>query len=207
MYSWHLTKSQCMERLEPWEVRIMGKPRIVMDEQGIERALTRMAHEILERNKGGEELVLIGIHTGGVPLAHRLKEKIARIEGIDCPVGCLDITLYRDDWSRLSPFPIVKMTNIPFSTDEKDVVLVDDVLFTGRTIRAAMDAISDLGRPRRIQLAVLVDRGLRELPIQPDFVGIKLDSTPNEHVNVYLKEISGRDQVVVECMEDEEVRG
>ena len=145
---------------------------------------------------------MIGIHTGGVPIAHRLKERIREIESLDCPVGCLDITLYRDDWSRLSHFPVVKKTNIPFSTDEKNVILVDDVLFTGRTVRAALDAISDLGRPRRVQLAVLVDRGLRELPIQPDFVGIRLDSGPDEHVNVYLKEISGEDLVELQCLAD-----
>lgn len=178
------------------------KRKILMDEAGIERALTRMAHEILEKNKGAEDLIMIGIHTGGVPIAHRLKERIREIESLDCPVGCLDITLYRDDWSRLSHFPVVKKTNIPFSTDEKNVILVDDVLFTGRTVRAALDAISDLGRPRRVQLAVLVDRGLRELPIQPDFVGIRLDSGPDEHVNVYLKEISGEDLVELQCLAD-----
>jgi len=180
----------------------MAKVQTILDPKGIERTLTRMAHEIVEKNQGGESLVLIGIHTGGVPLGHRLKEKIKQIEGIDVPVGCLDITLYRDDWSKLSYLPIVKRTNIPFTTDDKCVVLVDDVLFTGRTVRAALDAISDLGRPQKIQLAVLVDRGLRELPIQPDFVGIRLDSSPNEHVNVLLKEIAGQDQVEVVQKED-----
>ena len=176
----------------------MAGPRTLMDERGIKRALVRMAHEILEKNQGGEGLALIGIHTGGVPIARRLKEKIKEIDHIDCPVGCLDITLYRDDWSRLGYLPIVKKTSIPFSTDDKNVILVDDVLFTGRTVRAALDAISDFGRPRRVQLAVLVDRGLRELPIQPDFVGLRLDSLPSEHVNVYLKEINGMDRVTIE---------
>jgi len=180
----------------------MSVKRIILDEKGIERTLTRIAHEIIERNYGTRDLALIGIHTGGVPLAHRLKEKMKAIEGHDVPEGCLDITLYRDDWSRLSRFPIVKDTNIPFSTDDKTVILVDDVLFTGRTVRAALDAISDLGRPKAVQLVVLVDRGLRELPIQPDFVGIKVDSSHDQHVNVILKEIAGRDEVVIEEREN-----
>ncbi len=175
----------------------MGK-KIVMSPKEMDRALARMAHEIIEHNKGTEELVLIGIRTGGVPLAERLSNKIAQVEGKKPPTGILDINLYRDDWSKLSQHPVVRKTEIPFSIDDRTIVLVDDVIYTGRTIRAALDAMMDFGRPRRIQLAVLVDRGRRELPIQPDFVGLSLQTSSKEHVNVFLKEISGRDEVVIE---------
>ncbi len=171
--------------------------KIIMDKRGIERAVVRMAHQILEGNNGADDLVFIGIHTGGVPLARRLAMQVRHIEAKDVPIGSLDITLYRDDWTRLGHIPTVKRTDIPFSTDEKGVVLIDDVLFTGRTVRAALDAISDFGRPRRIQLAVLIDRGLRELPIQPDFVGLRLDSSYDEHIDVLLKETAGRDEVIL----------
>jgi len=169
-----------------------------MDMKGMDRALTRMAHEIVELNRGVKNLALIGIRTGGVPLAERLQQRIAAIEGVMPPAGILDITLYRDDWSTLSQHPIIRKTEIDFSVDDKILVLVDDVLYTGRTIRAALDAITDLGRPARIELAVLVDRGRRELPIQPDFTGLSLQTSRQEHVNVYLNEISGRDEVVLE---------
>ncbi len=176
----------------------MGRKKIVMGPEEMERALSRMAHEIIEANKGSGGLVLIGIRTGGVPLAERLSGKMALVDGASLPTGMLDINLYRDDWSKLSQHPVVRRTEIPFSIDDATVVLVDDVIYTGRTIRAAMDALMDFGRPRRIQLAVLVDRGRRELPIQPDFVGISLQTSSSEHVNVFLKETSGRDEVVIE---------
>lgn len=174
------------------------KISVLLDQKEMDRALSRMAHEIVERNKGSKDLCLVGIRTGGVPLAHRLKEKIKAIEPIDPPLGILDITLYRDDWSRLSQHPVIKKTEIPFSIDDRIIVLVDDVIYTGRTIRAALDALIDYGRPAKIELAVLVDRGRRELPIQPDFSGLTLPTSKNEHVNCYLKELSGKDQVVLE---------
>jgi pyrimidine operon attenuation protein/uracil phosphoribosyltransferase len=156
---------------------------------------------MVEHNKGITDVALLGIRTGGVPLAERLQQRIAAIEGHMIPTGILDITLYRDDWSKLSQHPIVRKTEIPFSIDDKHVILVDDVLYTGRTIRAAMDALMDLGRPQTIQLAVLVDRGKRELPIQPDFVGLSLQTTAEEHVHVYLNEIAGRDEVILQMKE------
>ncbi|MEA3386191.1 MAG: bifunctional pyr operon transcriptional regulator/uracil phosphoribosyltransferase PyrR [Thermodesulfobacteriota bacterium] len=172
--------------------------KIVLNSKEMDRALTRMAHEILEQNKGIENLALIGIRTGGVPLSERLQQRIAAIEGTMVSIGILDITLYRDDWSTLSQHPIVRKTDISFSVDNKNIILVDDVLYTGRTIRAAMDALTDLGRPKKIQLAVLVDRGRRELPIKPDFVGLSLQTSANEHINVFLNETAGRDDVVLE---------
>ncbi len=158
-----------------------------------------MAHEIVEYNRGIDDLAIIGIRTGGVPVAERLRHYIREIEGREIPVGFLDINLYRDDWSRLSHQPVVHKTEIPFSIDDMKVVLADDVIYTGRTIRAAMDALADLGRPKQIQLAVLVDRGRRELPIQPDFVGFKVRTSGKEHVNCYFKETSGRDEVLLEA--------
>ncbi|MBI4560938.1 MAG: bifunctional pyr operon transcriptional regulator/uracil phosphoribosyltransferase PyrR [Candidatus Rokubacteria bacterium] len=170
----------------------------VMDEQGIDRALTRIAHEILEKTQGTTELALVGIRTRGVSLAHRLAEKIGAFEAGAPPVGTLDITLYRDDLGLLGEQPMVKATEIPFSIQGKTVVLVDDVLFTGRTIRAALDALIDLGRPRMIQLAVLVDRGHRELPIRPDYVGKNIPTSRREAVAVLLKEHDGEDRVVIQ---------
>jgi len=169
----------------------------VLDEAGIDRALTRIAHEILERTQGTEELALVGIKTRGVTLAQRLAEKIRAIERTAPPVGALDITLYRDDLGTLAEQPAVKGTEVAFPLKEKVVVLVDDVLFTGRTIRAALDALIDLGRPRLIQLAVLVDRGHRELPIRPDYVGKNLPTSPGERVAVKLREQDGQDRVVI----------
>jgi pyrimidine operon attenuation protein/uracil phosphoribosyltransferase len=176
----------------------MKVKKIVMDADGIDRSLTRIAYELLEKNKGVEDMVLVGIQTGGVFLAERLKEKINRIEGADVPTGVLDITLYRDDLRLSNKKPILGKTDIPFSLDDRKVVLIDDVLFTGRTIRAAMDALIDFGRPRLIQLAVLIDRGHRELPIRADFVGKNLPSSLWEAVTVHLKEKSGADEVVIE---------
>ena len=175
----------------------MEQKKIVMDAEGIDRSLTRIASEILEKNKGGEELVLVGIRTGGVFLAKRLQRKISGIEGKEIPFGILDITLYRDDLSTSRRKPRLGKTDIPFSLDGKKVVLVDDVLFTGRTIRAAMDALIDFGRPKLIQLAVLIDRGHRELPIRADFVGKNLPSSLWQAVSVNLTEKNGKDEVVI----------
>jgi pyrimidine operon attenuation protein / uracil phosphoribosyltransferase len=172
--------------------------KVVMDKEGIDRCLTRIAYEILEKNKGMGDLVIVGIRTGGVYLAERLKNKISAIEGEKIPLGILDITLYRDDISTSKKKPRLGKTNIPFSLDDKKVVLVDDVLFTGRTIRAAMDALIDFGRPKSIQLAVLIDRGHRELPIRADFVGKNLPSSFWEAVTVNLVEKNGTDEVIIE---------
>lgn len=174
----------------------------VMDEAAIRRALTRIAHEILERNRGTEQLALVGIHTRGVPLARRLAEQIRVIEQADVPVGVLDITLYRDDLTTIAQQPVVRPTEMPFDVAGQTIVLVDDVLYTGRTARAALDALIDLGRPARIQLAVLVDRGHRELPIRADFVGRNLPSARHEIVSVRLKETDGVDEVVIQVKEE-----
>ena len=176
----------------------MEKKRVVMDAEGIDRSLTRIAYEILERNKGVEDVVLVGIRTGGVFLAERLKKKIAAIEGVDVPLGVLDITLYRDDLLTTNRKPRLGKTDIPLSLDNRKVVIVDDVLFTGRTTRAAMDALIDFGRPKLIQLAVLIDRGHRELPIRADFVGKNLPSSLWEAVSVNLLEKNGKDEVLIE---------
>lgn len=178
----------------------MASPKtlILMDEQDIDRVLTRLAHQILERNKGTEGLVLIGIVTGGVFLAQRLGEKIKATEGTNIPTGILDITLYRDDWSMVGHRAVVRKTEINFPIEDKNVVLVDDVLFTGRTVRAALDALMDFGRPKRIELAVLVDRGQRELPIEPQYAGKTVQTASPEQVNVYLKESGGVDLVLLE---------
>ena len=172
--------------------------KVVMDAEGIDRSLTRIAYEILEKNKGIDGIVLVGIQTGGVFLAERLKTKIGAIEGVEVPMGMLDITLYRDDLLKSNKKPRLGKTDIPFSLDDRKVVLVDDVLFTGRTIRAAMDALIDFGRPKLIQLAVLVDRGHRELPIRADIVGKNLPSSLWEDVSVNLTEKTGKDEVVIE---------
>ncbi|NVM20541.1 MAG: bifunctional pyr operon transcriptional regulator/uracil phosphoribosyltransferase PyrR [Desulfobacterales bacterium] len=170
---------------------------VVLKTTDIDRLLTRVAQEIVDRHRGAENLLLIGIRTGGVFLADRIKAKILSIEGADIPRGDLDITLYRDDWTRISHQPIVQKTELPFSLDGKQVILVDDVLFTGRTVRAAMDALIDFGRPDRIELAVLVDRGHRELPIEANYVGKYIETIHDTMVNVYLKENAGRDEVAV----------
>lgn len=163
----------------------------------IERSLDRISLEIVERNHGVADLSIVGIHTGGVFLAQRIKQNIEQREGGELPTGNLDITLYRDDWSLISQNPIVKKSDIGFLLEDKRVILVDDVIFTGRTIRAAMDAIMDYGRPLSIQLAVLVDRGGRELPIQPDYVGMAVSPGLNERVDVLLSEKDDRDAVVL----------
>jgi pyrimidine operon attenuation protein / uracil phosphoribosyltransferase len=176
----------------------MEQKKVLMDAEGIDRSLTRIAYEILERNKGSESLVLVGIRTGGVFLAERLRRKISAIEQTVLPLGILDITLYRDDLGTADRKPQLGKTDIPFSLDGKKVVLVDDVLFTGRTIRAAMDALIDFGRPKLIELAVLIDRGHRELPIRADFVGKNLPSSLWEAVSVNLTEKTGKDEVLIE---------
>ncbi|HET6651859.1 MAG TPA: bifunctional pyr operon transcriptional regulator/uracil phosphoribosyltransferase PyrR [Nocardioides sp.] len=169
----------------------------VMDARDVSRALTRIAHEILERNKGASDLLLLGIPTRGVPLARRIATKIADVEGVDIPVGSVDVTMYRDDL-RMRPARTLMPTEIPTDgIDGKVVVLVDDVLFSGRTIRAALDAMNDLGRPRAVRLAVLVDRGHRELPIRADFVGKNLPTSLVEKVSVHLAEFDDEDAVVI----------
>ena len=174
----------------------------ILDKEGIRRSLTRIAHEIIERNKGTDNLTLVGIRRRGVPLAERLAERIRDFEGRMVPVGTLDITLYRDDLTTLAYQPLVRSTEIPFPVSGKTVVLVDDVIFTGRTIRAALDALIDLGRPRVIQLAVLIDRGHRELPIRADYVGKNVPTSGKEEVSVRLVEIDGEERVVILTLPD-----
>ena len=171
--------------------------RILMSAEDMQRALVRVAHEIVERNRGANELVLVGMQTRGVPLARRLAATIQSLEGIAVPVGSLDISLYRDDLSSLSLKPAVHRTDIPVDVTDKQIVLVDDVFYTGRSIRAAMDALIDLGRPQSIQLAVLVDRGHRELPIRADYVGKNIPTSKNEEIKVDIKEVDGEDRVII----------
>ena len=176
----------------------MTSATVLLDAKDIKRAITRMAHEIIETHRGVEGLALIGIQTRGVFIAQRLRAEIEKIEGVQLPCGEMDINLYRDDWTRISHQPIVKPTAIPFGVDDRNILLVDDVLYTGRTIRAAMDALMDFGRPARISLAVLVDRGHREFPIQADFTGKKIESDYNQRVNVLLSEHDHADQITLE---------
>jgi len=176
----------------------MFSKQIVQTEKDIEFSLNQICDQVLNRNPQLAGMVLVGIRTGGVFLAERLRQNILQKRGINLPTGIIDITLYRDDWTMLSQTPEVKKAEIHFSIEDKHVLLVDDVLFTGRTIRAAIDALLDLGRPRRVELAVLVDRGHRELPIQADYVGKMLETSRQDSVNVELKELAGVDQVVIE---------
>ena len=173
---------------------------VVMDAERMSRSLARIAHEILEHNRGVEELAFVGIRTRGVPLARRLAHSVGEISKSEIPTGALDITLYRDDLMRhaVGAQPFVRRTEIPFSIDEKRILLVDDVLYTGRTIRAALDALIEFGRPRAIQLVVLVDRGHRELPIKADYVGKNLPTSLSQSVQVHLVEIDGRDEVEIQ---------
>lgn len=173
----------------------------IMDQQQMERSLTRMAHQIIERNRGVENLALVGIRTRGEPLSRMLGRAIEAVEGVRVEVGCVDITFYRDDLTHLSPDPRLNRTEIPFGVEDKTIVLVDDVLFTGRTARAAMEAVMDLGRPRRIQLAVLVDRGHRELPIRADFVGKNIPTALSEFVRVRIRQVDGETGVWL-CQRD-----
>lgn len=177
-----------------------SKSAVVMDADRIARTLTRIAHEIVERNKGVEHLALVGVRTRGVHIARRLARTLKEITNHDIPTGSLDITLYRDDLMRhtVGPQPVIRRTEIPFSIDDKKILLVDDVLYTGRTTRAALDALIDFGRPKEIQLIVLVDRGHRELPIKADYVGKNLPTNPEESVQVRLQESDGLDEVVLQ---------
>jgi len=173
---------------------------VVMDADRVSRSITRIAHEILERNRRLEDLALVGIRARGVPIAARLALSLRDLAGVDVPTGALDITLYRDDLMRhpVGPQPLVRRTEIPFSIDDRLILLVDDVLYTGRTIRAALDALIDFGRPRAIQLVALIDRGHRELPIRPDYVGRNIPTSPQQTVHVRLAEIDGVDAVELE---------
>ena len=169
----------------------------ILDQEGINRAITRIAHEIIEKNKGSAELCVVGIRNRGVYIAQRIAECIKKIEGINVLAGALDITLYRDDLALASGQPLVRKTEIDFDINGKNLVLVDDVLYTGRTIRAALDALIDFGRPKSIQLAVLIDRGHRELPIRADFVGKNIPTSKKESVEVRLQETDGSDEVLI----------
>jgi pyrimidine operon attenuation protein/uracil phosphoribosyltransferase len=175
-----------------------SKKRIALNAKGIQEALNRMADQMVIDSPDTERLVLIGIRTGGAFLADRIQKLIQTQKGTAVSTGALDITLYRDDWTRINHKPIVGKTEVPVCLDDKTIILVDDVLYTGRTVRAALDALIDFGRPRRISLAVLVDRGGRELPISADYFGLRLEAKPGERVNVYLTEMGKNDQVVVE---------
>ena len=177
---------------------VLTDKTVIMDSEGIRRALTRISHEIVERNKGVDNIVIVGIRTRGVPIAERIAANIEHIEGKKPPVGVLDITLYRDDLSSLSYQPIVHQTELPVDITGKTIVLVDDVLYTGRTVRAALDALRDIGRPGTVQLAVLVDRGHRQLPIRADFVGKNIPSSRLESVRAYLEEVDGVSEVQIQ---------
>ena len=178
---------------------------ILMDSERISRSLTRIAHEIVERNRGVGDLALVGVRTRGVPIARRLAASLREITGVEVATGALDITLYRDDLMKtaVGPQPIVRRTEIPFSIDGRHIVLVDDVLYTGRTIRSALDALIDFGRPKTIQLVVLVDRSHRELPIKADYVGKNVPTSRRETIHVRLAEIDGRDEVTLDQVEGE----
>lgn len=175
----------------------------IMGEGDIRRIITRLAHEILEKHKDTKDLILIGIHTRGVPLSRRISRAIREIRGIDIPTGSLDISFYRNDISRKEHPPPTHPTEIPFDLTDKEVILVDDVLYTGRSIRAAMDALMDYGRPKRIELLVLIDRGHREIPIRADYVGKNIPSSYRDEVRVLLKEVDGRDEVLILRGKDE----
>lgn len=176
--------------------------KLIMDSLEIQRTLRRISHEIIEKNKGTDGLVLVGIRTGGVHIARRIALYIKEIEGVDIPVGILDITLYRDDLSTRKEQPVVKKTEIPFSIEDKKIILVDDVLFTGRSVRAALDGLIDFGRPGTIQLAVLIDRGHRELPVKADYVGKNIPTSRKELIEVQLEEEGKEDRVVIKNGEE-----
>lgn len=181
----------------PLENKTMKEKAKILDKEGVQRAVTRIAHEIIEKNNGTEELCLVGIRNRGVYIAQRIADCINKIENKQVLTGALDITLYRDDLALASGQPLVRKTEIDFDINNKTLVLVDDVLYTGRTIRAALDALIDFGRPKTIQLAVLIDRGHRELPIRADFVGKNIPTSKKESVEVHLLEPDGRDEVVI----------
>lgn len=177
---------------------------VIIDAKEMSRMITRVAHEIVERNKGTQNLALVGIRRRGVPLAERIQEEIKRFEGEEVPMGSLDITFYRDDLEKIAHQPVLSTTDIMFDLEDMVVVLVDDVLYTGRTVRAAMDAIIDYGRPKSIQLAVLVDRGHRELPISPNFVGKNVPTSHREVIGVRVEEIDGQDAVFIRELSGED---
>ncbi|WP_281172556.1 bifunctional pyr operon transcriptional regulator/uracil phosphoribosyltransferase PyrR [Aneurinibacillus terranovensis] len=188
-----------MNQTDMWKEK-----NILLDEAAMRRALTRIAHEIIERNKGIENCVLVGIRTRGIYIAKRLAERILQIEGQTTPVGELDITLYRDDLTHKQAEPLIQGSSVPDTITDKKVILVDDVLYTGRTVRAALDALMDIGRPQSIQLAVLVDRGHRELPIRPDYVGKNVPTSRDEMIVVELKEVDDKESVSIYVRTDEQ---
>ncbi len=171
--------------------------KVLMESEDIQRSLKKIAHQILERNRGARDLAIVGIRTRGVDIAEKLKKIIEEIEGTKIPFGCVDITLYRDDFMETLDFPTTGGSDIQFDPKGKNIILVDDVLYTGRTVRSAIDVILDFGRPKSIQLAVLVDRGGRELPIQPDYVGLTVDVRPDEYVQVLTEQTDGEDRVLL----------
>jgi pyrimidine operon attenuation protein/uracil phosphoribosyltransferase len=173
----------------------------IMDQSSIDRAIVRISHEIIEKNKGVKEIALIGIQRRGVPLAQRIAKKIYEIEGMHVPVGILDITFYRDDLSMLAEHPLVNGTQIDFPVNDKKIILIDDVLFTGRTVRAAIGAVMDIGRPKAIQLAILIDRGHRELPIRADYIGKNVPTAKSEVIHVKLEEIDNENLVIIGDLE------
>ncbi len=170
---------------------------VIIDEKGLKRTITRLSHEIIERNRGIEKIAIVGLRTRGVYLAERIIQEIERIEGSKTPLGILDITMYRDDFRQRLKQPLLQQTDIPFNIDEKNIILIDDVLYTGRTTRAALDALMSFGRPAQIQLAILVDRGHRELPIKPDYVGKNIPTSIGEEIQVKMKEIDNEDCVLL----------
>jgi pyrimidine operon attenuation protein/uracil phosphoribosyltransferase len=176
----------------------MKKQRTILNDQDFKRIITRMSHEIIEKHKGTQNLALVGIQTRGDFLAKRLADQIRKIENVTLPVGSMDINMYRDDWTKISHQPIVRPSNIPFCVDDMNIILVDDVLFTGRTIRAAMDALMDFGRPSRIELAILIDREHRELPIQADYKGLSINTEHKDTINVLVMEYDKQDRVYLE---------
>lgn len=176
----------------------MKKNKIILNDQDFKRTITRISYEIIEKHKGVQNLALVGIQTRGDFLAKRIADQIKSLEGMIVPVGSMDINMYRDDWTKISHQPTVRPSNIPFSVDDQTIILVDDVLYTGRTIRAAMDALMDFGRPSRIELAVLVDRGHRELPIQADYKGVFVDTEQEEMIHVHVQERDDQDLVYKE---------
>lgn len=181
----------------------LRRKAVIADAEEVRRVILRIAHEIVERNKGVENLALVGIRRRGVPLAERIRETIKGIEGVEVPIGILDITLYRDDLRTISPQPLVRSTELPFEVEDRVLILVDDVLFTGRTIRAALEALMDHGRPRSIQLAAIVDRGHREVPIQADYVGKNVPTSTREIVTVLVRETDGEDGIIIHEKEGE----
>ncbi len=175
----------------------MSKKKVVLKGKEVENVIDEMVTKISRSHRDTGELVIVGIQKGGVELAHRIRKKLQDLTSLETQMGTLDINLYRDDWTRIGAKPVVRTTNLPFSIDDKSIILVDDVLFTGRTVRAALDALTDFGRPKRIELAVLVDRGHRELPICAQYVGISLNTKLNEHVDVFWKNDGEEDRVEV----------